>query len=258
MSKLVLSLCDESAVAVQPWADAGYRCVCVDLQPRESNHPNIEHVRADVRHWLPPKEDFAIVMAWPPCTNLAVSGARWFADKGLRGLIEGLELVEACRAICEWSGAPWLLENPVGTLSTYWRKPDHRFDPCDFGDYLDPPGDAYTKRTCLWTGGGFVMPEPKPVVPVNGSKMHRLPPSEDRARLRSETPRGFAQAVFEANAVLSGTNTGEGHGGAANCALVALASDAGLVELGGRAGAGALVLRATSCDAWPTDSSTPR
>lgn len=196
----VLSLADRSCEAALPWARSGYRCVCVDIEAGESPHENIETVRADLRWWLPPRREWCFAMAWPPCTNLAVSGARWFAEKGLPGLIAGLELVERCRAILEWLGCPWLLENPVGTLSTYWRKPDHTFNPCDFAGYLDDPvSDAYTKKTCLWTGGGFVMPESKPVFPANGSKMHLLPPSDDRAYLRSLTPRGFAEAVFQAN-----------------------------------------------------------
>jgi len=93
-----------------------------------------------------------------------------------------------------------MIENPVSTLSTYWRKPDYMFDPCDYGRYLDPPGDAYTKKTCLWVGNGFVMPPKKPVPPVEGSKIHRMPPSKDRGYLRSVTPMGFAEAVFQANA----------------------------------------------------------
>jgi hypothetical protein len=199
----VLSLCDRTGNMVQPWAEAGYPCTIVDIQ-----HPagervgtdGIIRVGADIRTWLPPRGKVAIVFAFPPCTHLAVSGARWFQNKGLGALIEGLQLVEACRRICEWTGAPWMLENPVSTLSSYWRKPDHSFDPCDFGDYLTPPGDAYTKRTCLWTGGGFRMPDHRPVEPVEGSRIHRMAPSADRGDRRSETPLGFARAVFEANA----------------------------------------------------------
>ncbi len=132
-------------------------------------------------------------------TNLAVSGARWFRRKGLGGLSEAIDLVEACRRIAVWSEAPWMLENPVSTLSSYWRKPDYTFDLCEYGGYLDPPGDHYTKKTCLWTGNGFVMPSPKPVLPLEGSKMPHLPPAPDRADKRSMTPKGFTRAVFEAN-----------------------------------------------------------
>lgn len=154
--KTILSLCDESGVMVQPWADAGYDCIIVDrLHPAgETRDGRITRIGVDILKWIPPRIDYAAVFSFPMCTNLAVSGARWFKDKGLRGLIDGLELVERCRQICEWSQSRWLLENPVGTLSTYWRKPDYIFNPCDFGGYLNPPGDAYTKKTCLWTGGG--------------------------------------------------------------------------------------------------------
>src|SRR5437660_6175840 len=92
-----------------------------------------------------------------------------------------------------------MIENPVSTVSTYWRKPDYSFDPCEYGGYLNPPGDAYTKKTCLWTGNGFVMPQIKQVAPWEGSRMHRLPFSRHRAILRSATPSGFANAVFQAN-----------------------------------------------------------
>jgi hypothetical protein len=200
VSGLVLSLCDRTGVMLQPWAEAGYRCVAVDVQhDGVSERDGIEFVGEDVRGYLPPLATYAACFAFPPCTHLAVSGARWFRAKGLSALHEAIGIVEACRRICEWTGAPWCLENPVSTLSTYWRSPDHTFDPCDFGGYLEPAGDAYTKRTCLWVGGGFVMPEPRRVEPTEGSRMHLLPPSADRGDLRSETPRGFARAVFEAN-----------------------------------------------------------
>lgn len=201
----VISLCDFTGAAVRPWAEAGYECVCYDLQhplrsPRVEGRITFQH--ADVRALTP--EDFggvpAFVFAFPPCTHLAVSGARDFKRKGLRRLIEALEIVEACRILCEWTGCPSLLENPVGTLSTYWRVPDFTFNPCDYGGYPGGESDGYTKRTCLWTSGGFVMPEPRPIAPSLGSMMHRMPPSAERANQRSATPAGFAQAVFEANA----------------------------------------------------------
>jgi hypothetical protein len=199
---IVLSLCDRTARMVTPWALAGFECICVDLQHDEiSRHADlpITYVGGDVRDWLPPKADYKIVFAFPPYTHLAVSGARWFRRKGLGKLADALSVVEACRCICEWSKAPWMLENPVSSLSTYWRDPDVTFNPCDYGGYLDSPADQYTKRTCLWYGGGFRVPAPRPVAPVEGSRMYRMPPCENRGDLRSETPAGFAQAVFEAN-----------------------------------------------------------
>jgi hypothetical protein len=202
---IIVSLFDFSGIMVAPWAEAGFLCYCVDLQhPHgERREGNIIWVGADVCEWLPPRAPIKMLFAFPPCTHVAVSGARWFEDKGLGSLIQALQLFEATIRLAEWTGAPYMIENPVSTISTYWRKPDCTFDPCDYGGYLKPVGDAYTKKTCLWTGNGFVMPKPKRVVASEGSKMHRLPHSEDRSKLRSETPRGFARAVFKANRALA-------------------------------------------------------
>lgn len=198
---IVVSLFDYTGNMVAPWAQAGFLCYCVDLRHPAGEHreENVVFVGADVREWLPPYARIKILFAFPPCTHVAASGARWFQDKGLGALIDSLQTFDAAVRLAEWTKAPYMIENPVSTISTYWRKPDHMFDPCDYGSYLSPPGDAYTKKTCLWTGNGFVMPAPRRVIPVEGSKMHTMPPSEKRALLRSETPRGFAQAVFEAN-----------------------------------------------------------
>lgn len=212
----ILSLCDLSGVMVEPWLAAGYDATIVDLQHPTGvteYRPNdgwglLAKVGADVRMW--PKSTnhrhgeiitagYHMVFAFPPCTDLAISGARWYRDKGLRALIDALELVEACRLVCEASGAPYMIENPVGQLSTYWRKPDHAFDPLDFGAYV-LAGEQYTKRTHLWTGGGFVMPAKRPLPESDEpNPIHFAPPGPERANFRSLTPRGFAQAVFEAN-----------------------------------------------------------
>lgn len=198
---IVISLFDYTTNMVEAWARAGFHCYCVDLKhpPGEHRKGNIIRVGADVREWLPPFAPVAAVFGFPPCTDVAVSGARWFKDKGIGSLIDALQFFKAAVRIAEWTGAPYMIENPVSTISSYWRKPDYIFDPCDYGGYLEPFGDAYTKRTCLWTGNGFVMPAKWRVTPVEGSRMHRLSPSVDRASLRSVTPQGFAQAVFEAN-----------------------------------------------------------
>lgn len=198
---LVLSLCDRTGVMVDPWLEAGFRCMTVDIAHEEgvTTDGQMTWVGADVRTWLPPLDTYAIVFAFPPCTHLAQSGARWFKDKGLGKLVEGIELVESCRRICEWSGAPWMLENPVGQLSTYWRKPDHYFDPYEYAGYA-LVDEAYTKKTCLWVSEGFVMPTKLPV-PVTEEKprIHWAKNDASRGDVRSVTPSGFARAVFEAN-----------------------------------------------------------
>lgn len=201
MTRGVLSMYDYTGVAVKPWADAGYECWCVDIQHEETRREgNVHYIKADARYFRPScRIDWAMCFCWPPCTHLSISGARWFRGKGLFSLAESIELVAHAQAIAEATGAPYLIEQPMSTLATYWRAPDYKFDPCNYGLYLDPPGDAYTKQTWLWTGGGFIMPQMMGVEPVEGSKMHRLPPSEDRAMLRAATPEGFALAVYLAN-----------------------------------------------------------
>lgn len=200
----VVSLCDLTGNMVRPWAEAGHDCLCFDLQ-HSIRADRVERVGSGriTYRWANVRSltaaDFprpTIVFAFPPCTDLAVSGARDFARKGLRGFIDALEVVEACRVLCENSGAPWMLENPVSRISSAWRQPDHTFDPCDYGE-------PYTKKTCLWVGGGFVMPPKHRVEPTDGSRMHRMAPSPDRANLRSATPMGFARAVFAANSRIS-------------------------------------------------------
>jgi hypothetical protein len=200
-----LFLCDYTGNMARPWADAGYDCWCVDIQHSiraDRVEGNIRFVWGDVRSWCPPNGvRFEFVAAFPPCTHLASSGARDWFKKGHSLLTDALELWTACQVAASYSGAPYCIENPVGALSRHMREPDYTFHPCDYAGYAaDPAADAYTKKTCLWTGNGFVMPNRRPVEPTLGSMMHRLPPSDDRANQRSATPSGFARAVFEANA----------------------------------------------------------
>lgn len=200
MSEWVLSLCDESGIMVQPWAEAGYRCICVDLATIGTRQEGlVTFVGADVRGYLPPLRPYIAAFAFPPCTHTAVSGAKHFKRKGLKALIEALEVVEACRRILEWTETAWMLENPVSTISTYWRLPDYTFNPSDYAGYSGGENDTYPKRTCVWAGGGFVMPHSKPL-PQTDTRIHSMGPGPERSRLRSKTPPGFSRAVFEANA----------------------------------------------------------
>jgi hypothetical protein len=200
----VLSLCDATTHMAQPWAEAGFICFCVDVRHAKGTvrQGNLYLVGADILDWLPPREDYAIAFAFTPCTNLSVSGARWFMEKGIGGLLDGLALFRRGVEILEWSGAPWMAENPVSTVSSFFRKPDLVFDPYEYAGYLpesERRSEAYTKKTCLWTGAGFVMPRKKPVPPSLRSPIHMMSPSGERGHKRSVTPRGFARAVFEAN-----------------------------------------------------------
>lgn len=204
ITDVCIFLCDRSGVAARPWAGAGYECWCVDLQHsirRERVDGLIHYVWGDVRSWLPPYgRRIAFMGCFPPCTDVAGSGARDFKAKGLALLCDALDIFNHCQKACAYSGAPYFIENPVGVLSSHVRKPDEMFDPCDYAGYAaEPASEAYTKKTCLWTGGGFIMPPKRPVLPTLGSLMHLMPPSDDREDLRSLTPEGFARAVFMAN-----------------------------------------------------------
>lgn len=176
--RLILSLCDRTGVWSGPYEDDGYDVMRVEIEDGQ-----------DVRLFELPDRPVHGILAAPPCTVFANSGARWVrTDKEMR---DGLSVVDACCRIIlatrpEW----WVLENPAGKLSRYLGPPAMTFQPNHYGD-------PYTKLTCLW--GSFREPARTPVAAVQGSKMHRLPPSPDRAALRSVTPEGFAHAFFEAN-----------------------------------------------------------
>jgi hypothetical protein len=180
-ARVVLDLCGGTGAWSSPYRESGYDVRIIDPLADGTDVRLMERLEFPVHG----------VLAAPPCTHLAGSGARWWEEKGEEALLDALSIVDACLRIVavhrpEW----WCLENPVGRLSRFLGPPRMTFDPCDYGD-------PYTKRTCLW--GEFNVPAQSPVPATEGSRMWRLPPSEDRWRLRSETPEGFAKAFFEAN-----------------------------------------------------------
>ena len=176
---IILDLCGGTGSWSKPYKDAGYDVRLVTL-------PDY-----NVLTYKPPKKVYGILAA-PPCTDFSSSGARWFKEKDANGsTIESQGILIACLkiiAICKPKF--WALENPVGRIRRWLGDPQLIFNPCDFGE-------PYTKKTLLW--GEFNIPEKKPIEPTLGSKMHLLPPSKDRAMLRSKTPQGFANAFFLAN-----------------------------------------------------------
>jgi hypothetical protein len=208
---IVVSMCDFTCNVARPWADAGFTCYCIDVQ-----HPtgttqdgNIFKVGASILDcvslWLRAGEKIDFAFAAPPCTHTATSGARHFISKGPQKAAEAFELIARVDSLCKWFRCPYAWEQPVAVTSTYCGKPDYTFDPCEYAAYLpDPTANAYTKKTCLWTGGGFKMPEPKAVAPVKvcpqGSWLQRKGGSSLATKnARSATPKGFAVAMFQAN-----------------------------------------------------------
>jgi len=206
MPGTVVSLCDLTGHMVEPWVDAGYRAVLVDPQHKETRDDGqvlrVAGTIEDAGDVLASLSDVVFLAGFPPCTDLAVSGARWWKRKRERDpefQARAMRVVLSCRDWGERFGVPWMVENPVGAISQLWRKADHYFHPWHYAG-LDP-SDHYTKKTGLWVGGGFVMPDPQPLDTdaKPDDRIHRAAPGPGRANFRSATPRGFARAVFAAN-----------------------------------------------------------
>lgn len=179
--KNILSLCDYSGNWCRFYReDDRYKVTIVDLKRGK-----------DVRLFEKPPFDVHGILAAPPCTVFASSGARW--QRSRSEFLHGLSVVDACLRIItackpEW----WALENPVGKLSRYLGKPTLTFDPCDYGD-------PYTKKTLLW--GDFVIPNKNRVPATAGSLVRDLHNSrgELNGGTRSLTPLGFSEAFYKAN-----------------------------------------------------------
>jgi hypothetical protein len=194
-------LCDESGIMAKPWANAGVKCYCVDIRHsirRPRVEGNIVYTWGDIRTFYPKLEAGEVIVfgaGFPPCTDVAVSGARDFRIKGTGRLRDALELFSACEMAFNWARCPYFIENPVGKFSDHMGSPDYTFQPWEYGD-------PWTKKTCLWTGNGFVMPPKTHTTPPQNTtqKIWLMPPGDDRAKERSKTPPGFAMAVFTANA----------------------------------------------------------
>lgn len=187
---LILDLCGGTGAWSAPYRSAGYRTLIVDPGDFDDALPRLR-LRAELVRLADIPGPVHGVLAAPPCTHLAGSGARWWAAKGEPALLESLATVDACiRLIHALRPAWWALENPVGRLVHYLGKPALTFNPCDYGD-------PWTKRTLLW--GRFNPPQPSPVVPITPNPIHHCPPGPDRQRIRSATPPGFARAFFTAN-----------------------------------------------------------
>lgn len=228
--KTAVFLYDYTNIMALPWAEAGYTCYCFDGQHEsglsEGIHPNITNVgmwfNKDTK--IDQKDLYKVidivgtsvdlVFGFPECTDLAVSGARHFASKSLHNpnfQLEAITLVKLVEALAELLDCKWALENPVSVLSTQWRKPDYIFNPYDYGGYLPEDDkhpnypeyiadrDFYKKRTCIWAGNGFIMPEYKSLGLPKGSSIQYKKlggKSLKTKNIRSATPRGFAKAVF--------------------------------------------------------------
>ncbi len=176
----VLVACEFSGVVRDAFTARGHVAQSCDLIPSETVGL---HAMGDVRHVL--KLDWDLMIAFPPCTHLAVSGARWFKDKKK----EQAEALDFVRMLLGADIPKIALENPISVISSRIRKPDQIIQPWMFGH-------GETKATCLWLKN---LPPLKPTKVVEGRKprVHYASPGPDRWKERSRTLPGIAAAMAE-------------------------------------------------------------
>lgn len=174
----VLVACEFSGVVRDAFLAVGADAISCDLLPSERPGP---HIVGDVREVL--ARGWDMLVAFPPCTHLAVSGARWFSAKRA----EQAAALEFVRALLAAPIPRIALENPVSVISSHIRKPTQVVQPWQFGH-------GETKATCLWLKG---LPPLRPtdIVPGRVARVHRAPPGPERWKERSRTLPGIAAAM---------------------------------------------------------------
>jgi site-specific DNA-cytosine methylase len=180
----VLVACEESQAVCIEFRKRGHDAYSCDIQDCSGGHPEW-HIKDDVLKVI--NDYWDMMIAFPPCTDLAVSGAKWFKQKIKDGRQQ--KSIEFFLALANAHIEKKSLENPIGIMSTIYRKPDQIIQPWEFGH-------GETKATCLWLKG---LPKLVPTDIVDGrdQRIWRLPPTVDRAKLRSKTFLGIAKAMAE-------------------------------------------------------------
>lgn len=177
----VLVACEFSGVVRDAFAAQGHDAWSCDLLPSETQG---NHYECDAREAIG-AQNWGLMIAHPPCTHLAVSGARWFPEKRASG-----EQQAALQFVQMLMNAPIpriAIENPISIISSSIRKPDQIIQPWMFGH-------GETKATCLWLNG---LPKLVPTDVVTGreARVHRMPPWPGRWKERSRTFQGIANAM---------------------------------------------------------------
>jgi len=176
----VLIACEFSGIVRDAFIRHGHDAMSCDLLPSEREGP---HHQGDVRDLL--TEHWDLMIACPPCTDLAVSGARWFKEKQADGRQQ--RALDFVRLLMNAPIERIALENPVSIISSYIRLPDQVIQPWMFGH-------GETKATCLWLKNLYPL-IPTNVVSGREARIHKMPPSPDRWRERSRTYEGIAEAM---------------------------------------------------------------
>jgi len=176
----VLIACEYSGRVRDAFIEAGHEAMSCDLLPTDSEGP---HYQGDVLDIL--NNGWDLMIAHPPCTHLAVSGARYFAVKKASGVQD--EALNFVRLLMDADIPKIAIENPISIISSQIRKPDQIIQPWQFGH-------GETKATCLWLKN-LPLLKPTDIVQGREPKVHKMPPSPDRWKLRSTTYQGIANAM---------------------------------------------------------------
>lgn len=200
----VLVACEESQAVCKAFRELGHEAYSCDIELCSGGHTEW-HFQQDVIPLL--QQNWDLIIAHPPCTYLTVTGNRWFnvekyGDKALKRMNDREDAVKFFMTFATAGCERIAIENPVGIISSRWRKPDQIIQPYEFGD-------PYEKKTCLWLKGlPYLQPtnivEPEPREYFNSGKSMpswyadawRLPPKE-QAKMRSKTFPGIAKAMAE-------------------------------------------------------------
>ena len=184
----ILVACEESQAVTKEFRALGHSAWSCDIEPCSGGHPEW-HLQCDVGLIL--GEQWDMILAFPPCTHLSVSGARYFAEKRADGRQQAA--IDFFMQFANHACPRIAIENPVGIMSSMWRKPDQIIQPWMFGE------DA-SKATCLWLKGLPIL-HPTEIIRKDryanqtASGQNKLGPSPERAKLRSKTYAGIAKAM---------------------------------------------------------------
>lgn len=184
----VLVACEESQEVCKAFRARGHEAYSCDLEPCSGGHPEW-HIQGDVLgDVLYNNTEWDMILAFPPCTDLAVSGARWFKEKQKDGRQQ--TSINFFLRLAEYAFCPKIaIENPIGIMSTKWRKPDQIIQPWQFGH-------GETKATCLWLKG-LPLLQPTNIVPGREQRIWKMAPSPECNKLKSKTYPGIAKAMAE-------------------------------------------------------------
>ncbi len=186
----ILVACEESQVVTRAFREKGHEAFSCDIEPCSGYRPQW-HIQGDVTPLL--QEAWDMILAFPPCTNLATSGSAWFKEKIADGSQQ--KSIDFFMLFANHACGRIAIENPVGIMSNEWRRPDQIIEPYWFGH-------LQKKATCLWLKG---LPPLKPTNYVY-EEMMKWPKSRwngfvdalakaNRAKIRSKTFTGVAKAM---------------------------------------------------------------